>query len=104
MGIRELTARAVNTTGDWADTAAIMMNLDLVITVDTATAHLAGALGVKAWVALASSPDWRWMLNRDDTPWYPTLRLFRQDRQRPGDWNVVFREMADELRATRDPY
>jgi tetratricopeptide (TPR) repeat protein len=77
------------------DTASVMKNLDLVITVDTAAAHLAGALGVPAWVALATVCDWRWMLRREDTPWYPTLRLFRQ--KRPGDWDEVFSRMAAEL-------
>ena len=60
------------------DTAAVMMNLDLVITSDTAIAHLAGALGRPVWVALRAVPDWRWLLERTDSPWYPTMRLFRQ--------------------------
>ena len=62
------------------DTAAIMQHLDLVITVDTAIAHLAGALGVPVWVALSAIPDWRWQLGRDDSPWYPSMRLFRQEQ------------------------
>jgi tetratricopeptide (TPR) repeat protein len=78
------------------DTAAIMENCDLVITADTATAHLAGALGVPAWVALKYVPDWRWFLDRDDSPWWASLRLFRQ--QRPGDWAGVFAAMEEELR------
>jgi hypothetical protein len=81
---------------DFLDTAAVMMNLDLVITADTATAHLAGALGVPVWVALPFAPDWRWLLRREDSPWYPTLRLFRQAQ--PGDWDGVFERMASELR------
>lgn len=78
--------------GPFVDTAAIMKNLDLVITADTAAAHLAGALGVPVWVALGTRADWRWMLERDDTPWYPTMRLFRQTR--PGDWSEVFSRIA----------
>jgi hypothetical protein len=77
------------------DTAAIMQNLDLVITSDTATAHLAGALGRPAWVALKHMPDWRWMAGRDDSPWYPAMRLFRQPA--PGDWESVFAAMAQAL-------
>ena len=64
--------------GAFMDTAAIMMNLDLVITSDTSVAHLAGALGVPVWVVLPFVPDWRWLLDRSDSPWYPTMRLFRQ--------------------------
>ena len=78
------------------DTAAIMMNLDLVITSDTAVAHLAGALGVPVWVALPFSPDWRWILDRDDSPWYPTMRLFRQ--KSPGDWAGLLDKIAAALR------
>ena len=79
------------------DTAAIMENLDLVITSDTASAHLAGALGRPCWVALKHIPDWRWMVGRDDSPWYPTMRLFRQPAR--GDWDGVFAAMAQSLRA-----
>ena len=78
---------------DLVDTAAVMMNLDLVITVDSAPAHLAGALGVPVWVALPFVPDWRWLLKREDSPWYPTMRLFRQTAR--GDWNGVFERMAE---------
>lgn len=78
------------------DTAAVMQSLDLVVSVDSAPAHLAGALGRPVWIALKSVPDWRWMLGRDDTPWYPTARLFRQDKA--GDWDGVFRRMAAALR------
>ncbi len=77
------------------DTAAVMCNLDLVITTDTAAAHLAGGLGVAVWVALGTAPDWRWMQGRTDSPWYPTMRLFRQTRA--GQWDDVFREMQLEL-------
>ncbi|HQU46137.1 MAG TPA: tetratricopeptide repeat protein, partial [Pirellulales bacterium] len=74
--------------GPFMDTAAIMQSLDLVVTSDTSIAHLAGALGVPVWVALSYAPDWRWLIDRDDSPWYPTMRLFRQPR--PGDWEAVF--------------
>jgi tetratricopeptide (TPR) repeat protein len=77
------------------DTAAVMASLDLVITSDTAIGHLAGALGRPTWVALRQVPDWRWLLNRSDSPWYPTLRLFRQPAR--GDWSSVFRAMQSEL-------
>ena len=77
------------------DTAAVMRNLDLVITSDTAVAHLAGALGVPVWVALGRSCDWRWLDERADSPWYPTMRLFRQARL--GDWEGVFAAIAAEL-------
>jgi tetratricopeptide (TPR) repeat protein len=79
------------------DTAAVMKTLDLVITSDTSIAHVAGALGRRTWVALKYVPEWRWLLDRDDTPWYPTLRLFRQ--QTIGDWASVFATMERELRA-----
>jgi tetratricopeptide (TPR) repeat protein len=80
---------------DFADTAAVMKSLDLVITCDTAAAHLAGAIGVPVWLGLPFSPDWRWLLNREDSPWYPSMRLFRQSRR--GDWESVFSRMAGEL-------
>jgi tetratricopeptide (TPR) repeat protein len=77
------------------DSAAVMQNLDLVITLDSALAHLAGALDRPVWVALKQAPDWRWFLGRDDSPWYPSMRLFRQTR--PGDWTRVFAEMETKL-------
>lgn len=77
------------------DTAAVMATLDLVITSDTSIAHLAGALGRPTWVALKHRPDWRWMLEREDNPWYPTMRLFRQPE--PGAWSPVFDSMRREL-------
>ncbi|MEX0678490.1 MAG: tetratricopeptide repeat protein [Pirellulales bacterium] len=83
--------------GAFMDTAAVMCNLDLVITSDTAAAHLAGGLGVPVWVALPTAPDWRWMRERPDSPWYPTMRLFRQSC--PGDWSSVFAQMKDPLAA-----
>jgi tetratricopeptide (TPR) repeat protein len=79
----------------FVDTAAVMESLDLVITPDTAIAHLAGALGRPAFVALKQVPDWRWLLRRADSPWYPTLRLFRQEQR--GDWPCVFAAMQAEL-------
>ncbi len=81
---------------DFADTAAILANLDLLISVDTAIVHLAGAMGVPAWLLLPYAPDWRWLLDRDDSPWYPSLRLFRQAH--PGDWDTVVGTVAVALR------
>ena len=77
------------------DTAAVMQVCDLVITSDTAIAHLAGSLGVPVWVVLKYVPDWRWLLDRPDSPWYPTMRLFRQPVA--GDWNGTFAEVATEV-------
>jgi tetratricopeptide (TPR) repeat protein len=82
---------------DFVDTAAVMKNLDLVISADSAPAHLAGALGVPIWVALPFASDWRWLLEREDSPWYPTMRLFRQSRWR--DWDGVFDRIAGALEA-----
>jgi ADP-heptose:LPS heptosyltransferase len=81
------------------DTAAVMECLDLVITCDTSVVHLAGALGRPTWMALKHVSDWRWLTDRDDTPWYPSVRLFRQPR--PGDWGAVFESMLSHLRARR---
>jgi ADP-heptose:LPS heptosyltransferase len=81
---------------DFADTAAVLANVDLVISVDTAVAHLAGALGTPVWILLTHAPDWRWLLNREDSPWYPTARLFRQPA--PGDWSSVIALVANELK------
>jgi Flp pilus assembly protein TadD len=81
---------------DFADTAALLSNLDLVITVDTAVAHVAGALGKPVWVLIAKGEqDWRWMLDREDTPWYPTMRLFRQSV--PGQWGQVVQRVSRAL-------
>ncbi len=80
---------------DLADTAALISQLDLVITVDTAVAHLAGALARPTWVLLPFAPDWRWLTSREDSPWYPTARLFRQPR--PGDWGSVIDRVRAEL-------
>ncbi len=81
------------------DTTAVMTQLDLVVTADTAAAHLAGALAVPVWLALSAIADWRWLRGRDDSPWYPTLRLFRQ--RTLGEWEDVFQRMARALE-TRD--
>ena len=81
--------------GDMADTAAFIRQLDLVVTVDTSVAHLAGALGRPVLVMLPYAPDWRWLLERSDSPWYPTAKLFRQTA--PGDWIGVVRSVADHL-------
>jgi hypothetical protein len=78
------------------DTAAVMASLDLIVTSDTAVAHLAAALGRTTWVALKYVPEWRWLLNRADSPWYPTVRLFRQST--PGQWTPVFAEIENALR------
>jgi len=80
---------------DFADTAAAICELDLVITVDTSVAHLAGALGRPVWTLLCHTPDWRWHLDRSDSPWYPTMRLFRQPAW--GDWPAVFDDVAKQL-------
>lgn len=85
-------------TNAFVDTAGVMESLDLVITSDTAVAHLAGALGHPVWVALKFVPDWRWMLEREDTPWYPTMRLFRQADA--GEWGPVFEKVRRELEKT----
>jgi len=83
------------TSGAFMDTAAIMKQLDLVITIDTSSGHLACALGVPTWFALSYTPDWRWLLGRRDSPWYPSATLFRQPTL--GDWSSPFRQMAREL-------
>ncbi|BAX61427.1 tetratricopeptide repeat protein [Burkholderia stabilis] len=84
---------------DFAETAALIDTLDLVISVDTSVAHLAGALGRPVWVLLPRVPDWRWLLERDDCPWYPAATLFRQ--QQPGDWPTVVERVAGALDAVR---
>ena len=82
---------------DFAETAALLRCLDLVITVDTSVAHLAGAMGCPTWILLPYAPDWRWLLDRDDSPWYPTVRLFRQPK--PRDYDSVIDRVAAELTA-----
>ena len=96
-GWRGLVRAAPTETVPFEATADALAEVDLVITVDTALAHLAGALGRPVWTLLSFAPDWRWMLDRADTPWYPTMRLFRQPR--PNDWAGVFREVRRELAA-----
>ncbi len=81
--------------GDFADTARLVDGLDLVITVDTSVAHLAGALARPVWVLVPYAPDWRWLRDREDSPWYPTARLFRQDRA--GDWSSLFEQVKRAL-------
>jgi len=83
--------------GAFMDTAAIIRNLDLVITIDTSTAHLAAALGVPVWLLLGRVPDWRWLQSGATSDWYPTIQIFRQ--QRMGDWSSLFDQVVDELRA-----
>jgi predicted O-linked N-acetylglucosamine transferase (SPINDLY family) len=97
MDVVDLGSRLDQSGATFADTAAVMKNLDLIVTSDTAIAHLAGALGIPVWIALAFVPDWRWLLHREDCPWYPTMRLFRQPA--PGNWQAVFLRIAAELRA-----
>jgi ADP-heptose:LPS heptosyltransferase len=80
---------------DMADTGALISQLDLVIAADTSVAHLAGALGKPVWVMLPYAPDWRWLLDREDSPWYPTMRLFRQAEL--GDWGPVVAKVRDAL-------
>src|SRR5262249_7580089 len=96
LGVLDL-GEALDADGAFLDTAAVIESLDLVVTVDTAVAHLAGALGAPVWLALATIVDWRWLLGREGSPWYPTLRLFRQEKL--GDWRAVFERMAAELGA-----
>ena len=98
LPVIDLAHRLDETTGGFMDTAAVMKNLDLVVTSDTSIAHLAGALGVPVWVALGFGADWRFLMGREDSPWYPTMRLFRQTRM--GDWDGVFERIAAELRGS----
>ncbi len=88
VGITDLGSRCAT----FDDTAGVMANLDLIITSDTPVAHLAGALGRPVWVALKRSPDWRWLLERAGSPWYPTMRLFRQ--RVSGEWDDVFEAIS----------
>lgn len=85
---------------DFQDTAAILVNCDLVITTDTCMAHLAGGLGVPTWLLLQRVPDWRWGLESETTFWYPSMRLFRQ--RHPGDWVEVIQRLQGELQLWRD--
>jgi len=92
----DLTADIV----DYADTAALVSQLDLIITVDTSVAHVAGALGKPVWVLLPQAPDWRWLVNREDSPWYPTMKLYRQPKRR--DWASVLGRVKDDLQKMAD--
>lgn len=85
---------------NFADTAAAIENLDLIISIDTSVLHLAGAMGKLTWALLPFSPDWRWLLNRNDSPWYPTMKLFRQ--KKIGDWKSVIEEITEELKNALD--
>ena len=87
--------------GDFADTAALLANLDLVISVDTSVAHLAAALGKPVWVLDRFDPCWRWIAGRNDSPWYPTLRLYRQ--KQPGDWDGVLADVTKDLHRLAEP-
>ena len=80
---------------DFASTAALIQQLDLVITIDTSVAHLAGALGKPTWLLLSAAADWRWLIGRDDSPWYPSVRLFRQTKL--GDWSDPLIRLREEL-------
>jgi hypothetical protein len=83
---------------DFSDTAALLDLMDLVITIDSSVAHLAGAMGKPVWILLPFNPDWRWLLDRNDSPWYPSVRLFRQNKI--GDWATVIDQVKSELRST----
>jgi hypothetical protein len=106
-GLSALVNDMGSTLSDFAETAAAIAPLDLIITVDTAIAHLAGAMGKTVWVLLPYAPDWRWMMAREDSPWYPTMTIFRQDT--PGDWDPVLAdvraalagEITEKLRGSR---
>jgi len=98
-GARPLIIDAAREIKDFYDSADLISQMDLIITVDTSVAHLAGAMGKPVWLLLPYTPDWRWMLKREDSPWYPQMRLFRQ--KSAGDWDNVFKKvyqaMADKL-------
>ena len=91
IGLPDLSPRLT----DYAETAALIEALDLIVAVDTSVVHVAGALGKPVWVMLPHAPDWRWLLGRDDSPWYSSLRLFRQPA--PGDWNAVISDVVAAL-------
>jgi tetratricopeptide (TPR) repeat protein len=96
------TMQLIDWTGDFvdmADTASLIANLDLVIAVDTAVAHLAGAMNKRVWLLLPKAPDWRWLLGQEDSPWYPSMRLFRQERL--GDWEAVVARLVNELNSLK---
>jgi hypothetical protein len=90
--------------GDFNETASLAMNLDMIISVDTSVAHLAGGLGLPTWLLNRHASDWRWMRNREDSPWYPSMRIFTQNKA--GDWDEVVSRMSavltDELQKVQD--
>ena len=94
-GVQDLSTEL----GDFGDTAAAVSALDLVITIDSVIAHIAGALGCPFWVMLSSGSDWRWLIEREDSPWYPTARLFRQTR--PRQWSDVIECIIKALEGFR---
>lgn len=96
--VEDLLGREEKSDWDFLDSAALIENLDLVVTADSAIGHLAGALGVPVWVALPYASEWRWLRDREDSPWYPTMRLFRQ--RRAGDWDEVFARISEALRGS----
>jgi tetratricopeptide (TPR) repeat protein len=100
FAVTDLGAQLDETSGPFMDTAALMKSLDLVVTSDTVIAHLGGALAIPVWVALPFIPEWRWLLNRVDSPWYPTMRLFRQTET--GNWHELFERIAGELMRERE--
>ena len=95
FGMSESINDLGRTLGNFTATASVMEELDLIISVDTSVAHLAGALGKPVWTLLPFAPDWRWLLGRDDSPWYPSMRLFRQSS--PGDWQGVMDNVETAL-------
>jgi hypothetical protein len=97
MVMQRAMGESIDAEGGFVDTAAILQHLDLLVCADTAVGHLAGALGVPVWLALSQVTDWRWMVGRDDTPWYPSMRLFRQQHRH--DWAGLFQDLAGELRS-----
>jgi ADP-heptose:LPS heptosyltransferase len=95
LGYQDQLEDLSGTLTDFSATAAIMAHLDLVISVDTAPAHLAGAMGRAVWTLVTFAPDWSWMLERSDSPWYPTMKIFRQ--KKIGDWDGVLAEVKENL-------
>lgn len=91
------TLSGLDEQGAFLDTAAVMQNLDLLVTSDSAAAHLAGAMGLEVWLALSTASEWRWLLDRTDNPWYPTMRLYRQSRL--DDWSEVLARIADDVKS-----
>ena len=98
--VLDFSDRLDEAAGPFMDSAAVIRNLDLVVAADTSTAHLAGALGAPIFLAISYSPDWRWLLDRDDSPWYPTMRLFRQTKHKL--WPEVFERIAAAVQALRE--